>query len=311
MDNLSISIIIPVYNMEKYLAKCLESIINQTVDDIEIIVINDGSTDNSLDIIKSFNEKDSRIKIINQINRGCAIAKNKGFNQAIGEFIVYIDSDDYILDNGLEIMLKEARLHTLDIVIPFSKSNPNKKNIVSAQSIYSIKSGEEYLVEQLLKKNHYIITTAKLFRRKFLLEHQISFPKGLLHEDQYYYFISLYFAKRIKSIKLSYYIITENPNSITRRKNRTQNGHDIYDICLLLENEFSKCVNKQLKILIYDYLARLYLYSIDFGNIYNKKTHKRFLLKKAYFWDTKIKVTLFLINKYLYKIVKIIFGKRL
>ncbi len=311
MGNLSISVIIPVYNMEKYLSKCLESVINQSVDDIEIIVINDGSMDNSLNIIKSFKKKDSRIKIIDQMNMGCAIAKNNGFNKAIGEFIVYIDSDDYILKNGLNALLKEARLHTLDIVIPFPKHYLNNKKIKYDKNTYIIKNGEKYLVEQLLNKNHYILTTAILFRRKFLLDYHISYPEGLIHEDIYYYLISIYYAKSIKNININYYRITENPNSITRNKNRTQNGYDIYEICLMLEKEFKKCLNTQLKILVYDYLARLYLYSVDLGNIYNKKTHKRFLLKKAYFWDTKIKVTLFLINKYLYKIVKTILGKRL
>ena len=86
-----ISVIVPVYNAEKYLVQCLNSIINQTFKDIEIICINDGSTDNSLKILKEFSEKDSRIKIINQKNSGVSIARNKGIDTASGDYIFFVD----------------------------------------------------------------------------------------------------------------------------------------------------------------------------------------------------------------------------
>ena len=91
-----ISVIVPIFNVEKYLKECLESIINQTFKDIEIICINDGSTDNSLDILNQYAEKDNRIKVITQSNQGLSAARNTGIKYANGEYISFIDSDDYI-----------------------------------------------------------------------------------------------------------------------------------------------------------------------------------------------------------------------
>ncbi len=98
-----ISVIIPTYNKEKYLNECLDSVINQTLKEIEIICVNDGSTDNSLTILKEYEKKDKRIKIINQENSGVAIARNRAMDISKGEFIAFLDSDDKIInDNSLE-----------------------------------------------------------------------------------------------------------------------------------------------------------------------------------------------------------------
>ena len=91
-----ISVIVPVYKVEKFLPKCLESLINQTLKDIEIICINDGSPDNSLKILEEYAKKDSRIKIINQKNAGPSVARNNGMSAASGEYIGFVDSDDWI-----------------------------------------------------------------------------------------------------------------------------------------------------------------------------------------------------------------------
>lgn len=104
-----VSIIVPVYNVEKYLPECLDSIINQTLKEIEIICINDGSPDNSLEILKSYSQKDSRIKIIDKKNEGVGKARNDGIRAATGEFIAFMDSDDYYpSDNVLEILYNDA-----------------------------------------------------------------------------------------------------------------------------------------------------------------------------------------------------------
>ena len=94
----TLSVIVPVYNTEKYLRECLDSVINQTLKDIEIICINDGSTDRSLDILKEYALKDNRIKIIDKKNEGVAAARNDGIRIANGEFVCFMDSDDYYPD---------------------------------------------------------------------------------------------------------------------------------------------------------------------------------------------------------------------
>ena len=103
-----VSVIVPVYNVEKYLEECLDSIINQTLEDIEIICVNDGSTDNSLKILKKYAKKDNRIKIINQKNCGLGCARNSGLNQSQGDYIFFLDSDDYLNPNILEKLYPKA-----------------------------------------------------------------------------------------------------------------------------------------------------------------------------------------------------------
>ena len=108
MNNIKISVVIPVYNTEKYLKKCIESIVNQSLKEIEIIIVNDGSPDNSYQIIEEYKEKDRRIIAVNQENGGISSARNKGIELAKGEYIIHIDSDDWIEQDYFSDMYKKA-----------------------------------------------------------------------------------------------------------------------------------------------------------------------------------------------------------
>ena len=99
-----ISVIIPVYNVEKYLRECLDSIVNQTFKDIEIICVDDGSTDKSLEILREYEQKDKRIIVISQPNKGVSTARNIGMQQATGKYMMFVDSDDYITQNACELI---------------------------------------------------------------------------------------------------------------------------------------------------------------------------------------------------------------
>ena len=110
-----LSVVVPVYNVEEYIYECIESILNQDIDGVEIIVINDGSTDNSLKIVKSFN--DERIRIIDKENGGLSSARNVGLKEAVGEYVIFIDSDDYLKDKSvLAEMYNLAKKNNSDIV---------------------------------------------------------------------------------------------------------------------------------------------------------------------------------------------------
>ncbi|MCM1103727.1 MAG: glycosyltransferase [Clostridium sp.] len=112
-----VSVLIPVYNVENYIEQCLESVIAQTLKDIEIICVNDGSTDFSLDILKKYAVKDSRIKIINKENGGLPSARNAGLDAATGEYISFVDSDDYVQSNMMSVLYKNAKKTKAEIVI--------------------------------------------------------------------------------------------------------------------------------------------------------------------------------------------------
>ena len=125
-----ISVIIPVYNAEKYLEKCLNSVIKQTLKDIEIICINDGSTDGSLNILQKYSEKDKRFIIIDQKNSGQSVARNKGLSVAKGEFIGFVDSDDWIDDDFYEKLYDAAIEYKADIAAGnILRVNENETNV--------------------------------------------------------------------------------------------------------------------------------------------------------------------------------------
>lgn len=112
-----VSIIVPVYNVEKYLNKCMDSLINQTFDNIEIIAVNDGSTDSSLEIIKKYTKNDNRVRIINQLNQGLSGARNSGISKANGEFIMFVDGDDWINKETCEVAYKTCLDNNPDVVM--------------------------------------------------------------------------------------------------------------------------------------------------------------------------------------------------
>ena len=126
IENPKISVIIPVYNVEKYLRECLNSVINQTMEDIEIICVNDGSTDRSLDILKEYAAKDDRIIVINQTNGFVESARNNGLKIAGGEYIQFVDSDDYLELNACETAYKYALQYDADVVIFGYKNFPEQ-----------------------------------------------------------------------------------------------------------------------------------------------------------------------------------------
>jgi len=124
MSNRLVSIIIPIYNAEKYLEQCLDSVVNQTYKNLEIICINDGSKDDSLEILKKYTDNDNRIVMVNQDNHGISYTRNKGIETAKGDFLVFVDSDDWIDLNTVEIALDEAENNNADIVMwPYVKEH--------------------------------------------------------------------------------------------------------------------------------------------------------------------------------------------
>ena len=112
-----VSVIIPVYNVEDYLTECLDSIINQTFSDIEIICVNDGSTDNSLSILESYKKSDNRIKVFSQENAGQGAARNKGVENSCGVYVCFVDADDYIPHDAIEKYCKNIEKNNSDVVI--------------------------------------------------------------------------------------------------------------------------------------------------------------------------------------------------
>ncbi|MBL0052074.1 MAG: glycosyltransferase family 2 protein [Bacteroidetes bacterium] len=192
-----ISVVVPVYNTASYLAECLNSIMNQTFNDIEIICVNDGSTDDSPLMLESFKNKDERIVVINKKNGGLSSARNTGIKHAKGEYVYFIDSDDYLELDAFE-RLNKSILEDKPQVVCFGLKaflDPSFTDatfdLAGKEKYYErsyleekVYSGPE-LYEVLLAKNNFVFSCCLyLTERKFLLQTSIIFYEGLLHEDE-------------------------------------------------------------------------------------------------------------------------------
>ena len=196
MGKIMISVIIPVYNVEKYIRQCLESVINQTFKDIEIICINDGSTDNSLEILQEFSQKDKRIIVINKKNEGASIARNIGIENSQGEYIYFVDSDDWIEIDTIEILYKECNEE--DIVYSnLCHYNENTKKIKEEKLKYFIKEGEG---KYFLINGEGVGPCNKLYKLSFLKENNLKFLENIIYEDLEFNFRCFFLSQKVKFV---------------------------------------------------------------------------------------------------------------
>ena len=180
--NAKVSIIVPVYNVEKYLRKCLDSLINQTYKNLEIIVINDGSTDNSADICDEFAVKDSRVLVIHQKNSGVSVARNVGLDKMTGSYVTFVDSDDYLEKNAVERFLQIMCNNSADIVFCESKTF-FKNKIIYNPKIYAESYDTETIKEKILMDKIVNQVATRFFKQE--IWDGIRFPEKLVYEDFY------------------------------------------------------------------------------------------------------------------------------
>lgn len=205
MGMIKVSVIIPVYNVENYLEECLDSIINQSLVDIEIICINDGSTDKSLEILNNYLKKDNRIQIINQENQGHAVATNNGIELANGKYLFLMDSDDILELTALEEAYNKAEDNNVDFVI-FQAINyyMDIDKLVKSEQ-YSMNALADYVGDNVfnyknIKDYIFKITVtpwSKLYNREFIINSKAKFPQGLIFDDNVFFFDILFSAERI------------------------------------------------------------------------------------------------------------------
>lgn len=205
-----ISIIIPIYNGEKYLSQCLESLINQTLKDIEIICVNDGSTDNSLKILEEYAKKDKRIKIINKKNAGLGAARNTGMKYANGDYIGFVDSDDWVDRNMFKKLYIKAKSHNIDIVMcPVCIYDDNVQKGNYDYSYFNLDCFNEdfnNLIFDYQKTKDFffrICVTAynKIYRTEFLKNIGVKFPEGIIFEDNPFFYKTFLRAKQVAIIR--------------------------------------------------------------------------------------------------------------
>lgn len=211
-----ISIIVPVYNVEQYLERCLDSLINQTLDDIEIICINDGSTDNSLQILENFKQKDNRIKIITQENAGLSQTRNNGIKIATGEYIGFVDSDDWVSLDFYENLYNAATKYNCDFAttnITKVKGERHKKFLTFS----NVQIASDYLDKLVLFKcPDFNYVWNKIYKTSELKKYNLEFMKGLAFEDIVFSPQALYYLKKGVTVPNSQYYYFNRKGSIMR-----------------------------------------------------------------------------------------------
>lgn len=200
-----VSVIIPVYNTEPWLEECLESACGQTLKSIEILCINDGSTDGSLAVLRKFAARDERIVVINQENRGVAHARNVGLNHAKGKYIYFLDSDDWIAPDALELLAGRMREKNLDILFFNARviaeegveQNDLQRETNYFRRIHEYPSkckGEELYTLFCNNKELIVSVCTQMTDRAFLAGHSLVFPEGIMHEDEVFVFKAILLA---------------------------------------------------------------------------------------------------------------------
>lgn len=229
MDNkIKVSIIIPVYNVEKYISRCLDSVVNQTLKEIEIILVNDGTKDSSLDICEKYAKKDKRVKIFSKVNEGLGLTRNYGVKRATGEYIAFLDSDDFIELDFYEKLYNESLKEKTDATFACiktyfnSKENPKiekipfRNNVVSSKelmyNLLHVKNTSEYGNEYMS-----MCVWRAIYKRSIIKENNILFEseRKFISEDILFNIDFCMNSKNISFVRDTYYYYCINGNSLT------------------------------------------------------------------------------------------------
>ena len=299
-NNIELTIIIPIYNVEEYIEKCLKSILNKNYNNIEIILVNDGTKDNSMKIIEKY-LIDSRIKVINKENGGLSSARNIGLSHSSGKFISFIDSDDWIDIDKLMKIFSIIKKENLDLIIGNGYRYPEMKKIHLAK--YTGTDSGLHFFEDMLEKEDYLETVWKcIYKKKFLKENNIKFIEKLLHEDTPYTFECLVKAKKIKIVDICFYFYRQREGSIIFTKTKKNTVHILYGLSKML-SEYRLFKNKS-KI-INMYLLNLYFNNTRKLKMIDKRLLKEILFLKKFTLKGYIKIIYLFIIYFTYKKMKI------
>ena len=189
-----VSIIVPFYNVEKYIEKCLQTLVNQTLEDIEIILVNDGSQDGTEEIAKKYQEQyPKKIKYLEKENGGLSDARNYAIPYAKGEYVAFLDSDDYVETNMYQEMYEIAKKQNSDMVeCNFIWEYPNKSRI----DVGTTYNGKHEMLEKVR-----VVAWNKLIKRSLIEEHKMEFPKGLRYEDVEFFYKMVPYYNKVSFVK--------------------------------------------------------------------------------------------------------------
>ncbi|MBR6162798.1 glycosyltransferase [bacterium] len=265
-----VSVILPIYNVGKYLVQCLNSLISQTLYDIEIICVNDGSTDNCYDILESYKKKDARIKVIHKENEGTGVARNTGLKAATGECIAFVDPDDWIKENMLERLYNLLKEKELDIAMCMPDGYNEKEQKMEAfpyfveENFKNIPTDKIFNWRDLSPFSYPMCVWNKLYLRKFLTDNHIDFAEKVDFEDHKVIFGALFHAKRIFFIpeKLYVYRFNREGSILSDNNKRLMDRMKMFDYVEQIMKDTGAYEVLKNELLLYQVHDLLYYYSM-------------------------------------------------
>lgn len=303
---MKISIIVPIYNVEEYLQRCVDSLICQTYRDIEIILVNDGSTDNSLEICKSNAKKDSRIIILDKTNGGLSDARNSGLKISTGDFILFVDSDDYIEHDSCEKLISGMKDDVDFVAGAYKEIAGNKYDIKRHTNLLNntVYTSRDFVIQSIKNNEWYAPAWLNLYRKSFLLKNNLYFKYGIIFEDKQIMPRLFLCAKKIVYIDYPFYNYIIRKNSImTSDENMSKKRQ----MAISIYNEWLECFDNiediEYKKYLYGILIRFYLQSCASlkNAVWNLKNHDlKFAVKYALNLKEKMKVLFFYICPSMY-----------
>lgn len=280
------SIIVPVYNVEKYIERCLDSLINQSYDDYEIIIVNDGSTDSSVDIIKKYLDN-SKIKLINEENKGLSAARNNGVKNASGDYLIFVDSDDYI-DKNLLLTLSKINGNYDLIKIQYQKVYDDRNEKVIDDIILNKEyKSRDYFMDNLKTCKPFEMAWIYIYKKSFYLENNFSFKEGLYHEDFGLIPLIILKSNNIYVTDFVGYYYNQEGTSIMRTpdyKKTLKKAYDMLDIFDYLYEEVNKLnLDNKIKKYFNSYISNGLIDKIESLNKNDKKNYINELKKRKVF----------------------------
>ena len=252
-----ISIIIPVYNVEPYLRRCIDSVLEQTMQDYEIVVVNDGSTDNSGSICDQYADQCDQIRVIHKQNGGLSDARNTGIKAATGDYILFLDSDDYLDTDALEKLWAGVNKNVDIIIGGYKKIYQDYMLLFQSDGI---RPGKVYTAEEYFKRGRIdVVVCGNLFRREYLLNNNIFFRVGFRHEDNEIFVRLFLKADKIVGIDGAYYNYVVREGSLNTGVMSSDREQSLMIIFRDWVRDFSAVSNPETRKALYNYLFTTYL----------------------------------------------------
>lgn len=267
-----VSIIVPCYNADKFVESCIDSVMLQTYENWECILINDGSKDNTFDLIKHFESQDNRIRVFTQENLGLSATRNKGIDNANGEFLFFLDSDDILSQDAISALVSSFQNNdiitgvTVNSTFTNNKINRNSQLLNPQEGSVTFENNRFQVLVRAMEKGLTPVAQNRLYRTDFIKKNKLRFKAGILHEDELWFFETMLVARNVKFINdETYFYRIDNQDSIT--KNVGDKNLDSYIKVM------EEMVNKYSKHQSYNIIANWY-------SVYMKKIFLDFAIRE-------------------------------